>query len=155
VREALFSIWSDRLESARFLDLFAGSGAVGVEALSRGAAESVLVERSGRVLRDLAENCRFVDESVQWVRATLPERLTRDLLGGGLVDLVFADPPYAFQEWEELLVRLPPLLGENAAIAVEHSARQEVPQAVPGLRAHDRRAYGESVLTFYALEAAS
>lgn len=150
VREALFSIWADRVEGARFADLFAGSGAVGVEALSRGAVESVLIEKSGRVFRDLKENCGFVEKGARLVRAALPERLAPDLLAGGLVDLVFADPPYVFDDWERLLVRMPPLLREDAEVAVEHSARQEVPREVGGLRAHDRRVYGESALTFYA-----
>ena len=77
-REALFDIWAPRIAGSRFLDLFAGSGAVGIEALSRGAALSVAVERSAAVFRVLATNYETLIPDGQWYleRVTLPAGLS-------------------------------------------------------------------------------
>ncbi len=151
VREALFSIWSDRLAGARFLDLFAGSGGVGLEALSRGAQTVVLVERSASVLEALEENRTQVGPGARVVRGVLPGALGPKLLPAkGLFDLAFADPPYAFEGWNDLLSRLAPLLASEASTAIEHSVRRDVPETVGELEVTDRREYGESVLTFYS-----
>src|ERR671914_498164 len=93
VREALFSVLGDRLEGARVLDLYAGTGALGIEALSRGAAEATFVDRSAEATRTITANLdkTHLTDSARVVRGDV----VRFLRGpGDPVDLVFLDPPY-------------------------------------------------------------
>jgi 16S rRNA (guanine(966)-N(2))-methyltransferase RsmD len=155
VREALFSIWHDRVGGKRFLDLFAGSGAVGLEALSRGAREVVFVEKSSRVRKVLEGNCRaLTDRGWLVVTATLPKDLVT-LVPRGTFDLVFADPPYSFSSYSRLLFAVGSLLDPEGLFAVETSSRRAPPDAAGDLALLDSRRYGESRLTFYCSSRAS
>lgn len=181
VREALFSIWRERLDGCRFLDLFAGSGVVGLEAAGRGALSVVCVDQDVQAVRTIAANAGRLGEALlETRRLTLPVGLAAlaagagaggppargggtgpGLAGGagpgpgprlgaaGPFDLVFADPPYRFDAFEALLAALPPLLARDAEIAVEHSARRELPLTAGPLVRTDLRGYGESALAFY------
>jgi 16S rRNA (guanine966-N2)-methyltransferase len=151
VREALFSIWHDRLEACRFLDLFAGSGAVGLEAAGRGALRVVCVDQDPQAVRAIAANAAKLGEPLlETRRIALPEGLEPLAVeGGGPFDLVFADPPYRFDAFEPLLLALPPLLAAGAEIAVEHSSRRNLPLTAGSLVRTDLRRYGESALAFY------
>lgn len=151
-REALFDIWSTRLAGRRLLDLFAGSGAVGIEALSRGAAFCLAVERSASVARVLRANYENLLPEGAWRILTRP--LPGALGSAGLVrsapfDLVFADPPYAHTAWVELLAGLGPLLARGGEVALEHGRRNRPPEASGGLIRDAMRAYGETELSFY------
>ena len=146
VREALFSIWSDRLENARVLDLFAGSGVVGLEAVGRGALSAVAVDDNLRALKILEENAARVGQKLEVRRLTLPAGLSRLT---GPFDLVFADPPYAFDAYGELLAGVAPLLAPDGEVVVEHSSRREMPLEAGPLVRVDVRRYGESSLSFY------
>lgn len=149
VREALFSIWRDRLEGARVLDLFAGSGAVGLEALGRGALSAVAVDSNPRAVKIVEGNAGRVGlKALEIRRLTLPAGLNR-LADAGSFDLVFADPPYGFDAYEELLQGVVPLLAPDGEIAVEHSSRRELPVEVDRLTRVDVRRYGESAVSFY------
>lgn len=152
VREALFSIWREPLEEgARLLDLFAGSGAVGLEAAGRGALRVVCVEGNRRAFSALQGNRDRLGEAlVEIRRLDLPGGL-RELVAaeGGAFDLVFADPPYRFAAHAELLEGAAPLLAGQGEMAVEHSARVPLPEEVGGLIRVDQRRYGESALSFY------
>ena len=160
LREALFSIWQGEIEGARFLDLFAGAGAVGLEALGRGAARAVLVEGDPRTLRTLKENVATLG-----IEAERGTRLYRLRLPAGLAvlrereapfALVFVDPPYGFAEGAKLLAALPPLLVPGGAVAYEHAARDAPPAAPPALAFEETRCYGDSCLSFYrAIEIAA
>lgn len=150
LREALFNIWADRLESCRFLDLFAGSGAVGIEAASRGAARALLVEadRSGIAL--IKRNVqRAALAGVQELHARLPGDLARHLAAEERFDLVFADPPYGFAEFGPLLGAVEPFLAADGEVAVEHSWRDGEPATVDALQAVRSRRYGDSGLTIF------
>lgn len=148
LREALFDIWGGRLDGCRFLDLFAGSGAVGLEAASRGAASVRLVEGERRVLTVLARNRRRAGlEGVGELAARLPEELARRLPAGERFDLIFVDPPYGFAGLEAVLAGAAPRLAPGGEIAVEHGWREREAVAAPGLRVVDRRRYGDSGLT--------
>lgn len=151
VREALFSIWQDRLEGCRFLDLFAGSGAVGLEAAGRGALRVVCIDQDPQAVRAIAANAaKLGDPLLETRRLALPASLTQLAeQGGGAFDLVFADPPYRFDAFEPLLLALPPLLAAGAEIAIEHSSRRDLPLTVGPLVRTDLRRYGESALAFY------
>jgi len=92
VRGALFSIWGDEIEGSRFLDLYAGSGVVGLEAAGRGALEVICVDRNPRSLRTLAANCQtLADSKVEIRRLDLPLGLRGLIEGGRLFDLIL--PP--------------------------------------------------------------
>lgn len=150
VREALFSIWSDRLDGARVLDLFAGSGAVALEAVGRGALFGVAIEGDVRALAVIAANvAKLGERSVEVRRATLPSGLSGVVAAGELFDLVFADPPYRFDAYAGLLTAAAPLLAEAGEIAVEHSSRFELPTEVADLVRTGVRWYGETALSFY------
>lgn len=152
-REALFDLWGGRLRGSRFLDLFAGSGAVGLEALSRGAAACVAVERAGPAFETLRANYRRLAPPGTWrlERLSLPAGLGRRALAeGGPFDLIWADPPYDFACWQELLAGIAPLLAASGEAAVEHGRRNRPPEEAPGLSRRDRRAYGETEISFYS-----
>ncbi len=150
VRESLFSIWQARVPESRFLDLFAGSGAVGLEALSRGAAFVCFVEADARALRDLEHNAEDLPRpSWRPWRGRVPATLGQLAAEEAPFDLVFADPPYAFAEYERLIAAAEPLLAPGGELAVEHSARVDLPEEVGGLRRSDSRKYGETAIDFY------
>ena len=151
VREALFSIWSGRLDGARFLDLFAGSGVVALEALSRGALAALAVDDDPRAVKALEANAARLGERLLGIRRlALPGGLARLAeQGSGPFDLVFADPPYNFALYDELLQALPSLLAPDAEVAVEHSSRRDLPLEAGPLTRVDVRRYGESAVSFY------
>jgi 16S rRNA (guanine966-N2)-methyltransferase len=155
VREALFSIWRDPVAApgCRFLDLFAGSGVVGIEAASRGAFEVLCVDDDAAAVRLLAATAAALGERLVTVRRlTLPAGLARLAAAGvGRFDLVFADPPYRFDAHAALLTAVAPLLATDAEVAVEHSARHDLPLVAGPLVRTGARRYGESALSFYRL----
>jgi 16S rRNA (guanine966-N2)-methyltransferase len=149
VREALFSIWSDRLEGARVLDLFAGSGVVGLEAIGRGALSVLAVEEDLAAIKILESNAAKLGEKLLEIRRlTLPGGLAC-LESAGPFDLVYADPPYNFNAYETLLAGVVPLLAGEAEVVVEHSSRRDLAVEVGPLVRLDVRRYGESSLSFY------
>jgi 16S rRNA (guanine966-N2)-methyltransferase len=151
VREALFSIWDDRLDGARVLDLFAGSGVVGLEAAGRGALTVLCIDEDLRAVKTLEANVSRLGETlVEIRRLTLPLGLGRLAAEGvGPFDLVYVDPPYNFHAYEEVLAGLVALLAADAEVAVEHSSRRSLPVEVGGLVRVDSRRYGESAVSFY------
>jgi len=151
VREALFSIWGDRLAGARVLDLFAGSGAVALEAAGRGAFTVLCVDDDLRAVKTLEANAgRLGEKLVEIRRLTLPAGLARLAAEGvGPFDLVYADPPYTFNLYAEVLAAVVPLLAAEAEVAVEHSSRRSLPLEAGALVRTDSRCYGESAVSFY------
>jgi len=153
LREALFDIWQDRIAGARFLDLFAGSGAVGLEAFSRGADSVVFVESDREASRRLRSVCaELAPDTSTVIQANLPEELDRvkRTVGSGF-DLIFADPPYDFDAYGELLASLADSLEMGGEVAVEHSVRMELPGSPEGLTRQTIRDYGENRISFYAV----
>ncbi|GLY04905.1 MULTISPECIES: 16S rRNA (guanine(966)-N(2))-methyltransferase RsmD [Actinoplanes] len=155
VREAFFSSLETLTEisGARFADLYAGSGAVGLEALSRGAAHTLLVEsdaKAARVIRDniatlrVGPSARLATGKVLQVLAGPPD--------GGPYDVVFADPPYALgsdeiQSLQEQLV-INGWLAEDAVVIFERSKRTGPMTWVDGLEEERTRRYGETTLWY-------
>ncbi|MFI5491020.1 16S rRNA (guanine(966)-N(2))-methyltransferase RsmD [Actinoplanes sp. NPDC051859] len=159
VREAYFSALGTMtdLEGARFADLYAGSGAIGLEALSRGAAYALLVEADGKAARAIRDNivalkvgndARLVTGKVAQLLAAPPE--------GGPYDVIFADPPYAVTDDEVAEVQQALVengwLAEDAVVTFERSSRTAVrgePLAwVDGITADRSRRYGETTLWY-------
>lgn len=155
VREALFSALESafEFEGARVLDLYAGSGALGFESLSRGAESLTLVEKSGSVCRIARSNMAALRPAIgQDAQVTIIESATRSWLAsaGGEFDLVFMDPPYELSntDCEEDLALLIPHLSEGALVVVERSTRSGDLALPEGLQLWRRRDYGDTALHF-------
>ena len=150
LRETLFDILGPRVEGARVLDGCAGTGAVGLEALSRGAAHAVLVDRDPRavaLIRRNAEACGFADRCTVR-RAALPGAFRR--LAPGAFDLILLDPPYDAPDVGPMLAAAAARLGPDGRLVMEHARRLE-PPAPPALEAQRSVRAGDSALRFYAL----
>lgn len=152
VREALFGILGSSIQGVRFLDLYAGSGAVGIEALSRGSAEVVFLEQDPSCLRVLRENLAIAGLGSQRVIAgdvlrVLP-RLVRQ--GEGF-DIIFLDPPYGAGLAGRTLemVSLGDLLRPRGLVIVEHFAKERLPPQVGRLQRLRENKHGQTMLTFY------
>ena len=145
VREALFSMLGD-VSGARVLDLFAGSGALGIEALSRGAKSAVFVERDQQALAALRRNLEAVGADADVRRQDVVRFLAR---GEGKFDLVFCDPPYdvAPHVAAPLSEALPALLEEDARIVTESDKRN--PLALP-LPLVVERSYGDTRIAIHS-----
>lgn len=153
VREAIFNILGPPHDAA-VLDLFAGTGALGIEALSRGAARAVFVEKGHRACEALRRNLRELKLAERAaivpldVRAALPKLA----LAGERFDWVFLDPPYAEGDTTaEILGGLADgdVLSPAGVIVVEHDKRHRPPESAGGLFRTDHRSYGDTELTFY------
>ena len=151
LREALFDIWQGRVAGSRFLDLFAGTGAVGLEALSRGAKLVVFVESDREAVRRLQRACQeLAPDSTTVCQADLPAQIGRvHRLMDRPFDLIFADPPYAYAGYEALLASLDEMLAGGGEVAIEHSIRTELPESAGGLVRQATRDYGENRITFF------
>ena len=145
VREALFSILGD-VHGMRVLDLFAGSGALGIEALSRGAAEAVFVDADARAVAAIRRNLDAVDGQAPVHRRDALAFLGR--MRGAGYDLVFVDPPYdlARRLAAPLSKRLPALLTENGRIVTESDKRSPLRLDLPLVL---ERAYGDTLIAVH------
>jgi 16S rRNA (guanine966-N2)-methyltransferase len=148
VKEALFSSLQPSLPGARVLDLYAGSGALGLEALSRGAVQATFVERANASLTALRRNIELVGLPGATVVSDDAARALRGELPGGPFDLVLADPPYRLPKAQlaELLARLVGHLAPGATVIVERAARDGAPPWPAELRPGDPRRYGDTAL---------
>ena len=150
VREALFSIWGERLAGATLLDLFAGSGAVAIEAISRGALSTTLVESNRSVVAALERNVAPLPRGSYRLLALPAERALAELARqAARFDLVFADPPYSWVPDAGFLAACSLLLRSGGVLTIEHSARSALPASAGDLVRTDSRWYGESALAFY------
>ncbi|MBJ7353594.1 MAG: 16S rRNA (guanine(966)-N(2))-methyltransferase RsmD [Thermoleophilaceae bacterium] len=150
VREALFSILGP-IDDARVLDLFAGTGAVGIEAVSRGAAEAVLVERDRRMAsvieRNLSELLGAGDERATLVRGDA----LKYLAGATGFDLVFVDPPYAQAAALEpkLAALLPAALAPGATVVTESDRRSPLDLSGSQLSTRSEHIYGDTLIRVF------
>lgn len=152
VREALFGILFD-VEGFAVLDLFAGSGGIGLEALSRGASRAVFAEQDRTAVRCLAENLANLREEEQGeIRAQRALAVVKALIReGGRFDLIYADPPWdrAVELMNEILPKAPLLLTDEGRFVLEHRAVDPAPEPPAGLTLADQRRYGDTALSFY------
>jgi 16S rRNA (guanine(966)-N(2))-methyltransferase RsmD len=148
VREALFSILGDRVAGARVLDLFAGSGALGIEALSRGAAEATFVDSSPAAIKALRANLEALGVDAEVRRADARVFLRGASRAGHHYDLVFLDPPYRLAErlGRELSEALPAVLAPGG-LAVSESDRRSVLHL--DMTPIDERRYGDTVIRIH------
>lgn len=153
VRESLFGALEsmDAIDGARALDLYAGSGALGLEALSRGAAAVDLVERSRPAAAVVRRNAAVVVGAVGHAAARVHESAVHPFLGrtGGPWDLVFTDPPYDLDDAAMTadLVALAPLLSADAVVVIERGKRATAPDvAAAGLEVFREKIYGDTAV---------
>ena len=157
VKQALFGILEPELEEAAILDLFAGSGAGGIEALSRGAASAVFVERDAGAVRVIAENLRRTGleagakivrrDALAWLAAAAREL---DDGGGTRFDVVLVDPPYADAvSLVRVLEVVGPVVREGGVVVSKHFWRDAPPAGIGLLASERERRFGETALTFY------
>ena len=135
VRETLFNWLVPMLPGARVLDLFAGSGALGLEAISRGASEAFVVERDPALVQSLRQACERLraEAAVQVIQADALRWLRLPV--HGRFDLVFLDPPFDAGLWREALALLPPWLADDAWLYLESPAAADVTPG-PGWSLH-------------------
>ena len=151
VRENVFNIVALWVEGARVLDLYAGSGAMGLEALSRGAQAVVFVEADADAVRAIERNLdRLRLTSATVVRLGVTTGLAQEAAAGRKYDLVLADPPYAMTDYDTLARYLPRVLAEDGLLVLESAAKTE--PELPGLAVRTTRRYGSTRVTVFEHE---
>ena len=147
LRETLFNVLGDSIVGARVLDAFAGTGAIGIEALSRGAVHATFVESDPRVIRVLSENVRAcgVADACAIIRADFL-RLRRS---AGHFELTLLDPPYDIDDLAAVLDVAAATVAPNGRLVLEHSRRRASPEAAGPLSRTRVLVAGDSALSFY------
>lgn len=154
VREAVFNIIQKEIPDARFLDLFAGTGAVGIEAASRGAAEVVLVEISKKRcarIKDAVTSFKVRDQ----VTVVCGDALVfLKKCEKGRYDIIFADPPYHYEKLHEVIeiIYNNNILGKEGFLLVEHSSKREMPGLIGDLELVKEYPYGDTMISRYGRE---
>jgi len=159
VKEALFSILSDKVQGSLALDLFAGSGALGIEALSRGSAGCIFVESDRRAVAAIEKNLQKTNfqAKAEILKSSASEALDRLFTRGQRFDLIFLDPPYRIRhtELKEILEKLSSkkLIKPAGKVVLEHSSKINIIEILElvGLCADSCKKYGDTCLTFYSL----
>ena len=147
MRESLFAILGE-LTGVSFLDLFSGSGLVGIEAYSRGARPVVLVERDAGKRRTIAANLAGLDPLPRVIVAPVERFLARNRTA---FDLVYLDPPFAYRHKRDLLQRVATgrSVSRGSRVVIHAPDAESMPERVGGLRRIEERGYGGSRLSFY------
>jgi len=153
-REAVFNIIRQRVPESAVLDLYAGSGAFGIEALSRGAQSALFVDNNIKCMKAIKNNLLVLGD-----RPNLAELLKYDSvkaisrLGkeGRRFDIVFLDPPYYGKSARNCLINIDAcdILSPRGIVIAEHFKKDEIPEETPLLRRFERRKYGDTAISFY------
>ena len=150
VKEALFSILTEEINGARFLDIFAGSGAIGVEALSRGALFTVFIDENRDSIKTIRENIRRlgIKDNYDILAGDFESSLKR--LNGDF-NIIFADPPYAFKDYDLLFKSIfeLKLLNEKGLLIIEHRKNIDLSQEVYGFTKVKCKRYGTASMSIY------
>ena len=151
VRAAVFNVWQGTIEGCHWLDLCAGSGAMGAEALCRGAAIATGIEQSAKAVKIIRENWQGLAQPEQRIQVIKGDVLTvLAKLQGQRFDRIYFDPPYQSDRYQPVLetVRTLALLAPTGEMAVEHDSRRqlECPETWEVRRA---KVYGNTAVTFY------
>lgn len=152
VRGALFNIWQGRIAGCRWLDLCAGSGAMGAEALCRGAEVVIGIEQYGKACRIIRQNWQAIArgcQSFQILRGNVVKVLPK--LAEESFDCIYFDPPYASDLYQDVLEAIAQLnlLTPTGEIAVEHDSQFWQAEAIAGLTLVRQKHYGNTALSFY------
>jgi 16S rRNA (guanine966-N2)-methyltransferase len=158
LRETLFNVLAPRIEDAVFLDLYAGSGAVGIEALSRGAREAIFVEQADAPMKAIRTNLAKLGIQGRYAlelrsAAAALKRLAEQ---GRIADIVFLDPPYAAADEYTLVLGLlggacSSVLASHAIVVAEHEKRRDLDQRFGSLARYRVLRQGDAALSFYEI----
>ncbi len=150
IRNALFNILGDKVRDAQVLDAFAGTGALGIEAVSRGAKHATFIERDGKAHKTIVANITTlgIEDKVKVVKAPVASWVTT--YDGELFDVIFVDPPYHDMQFSTV-TKLMGLLKPGALMVLSQPGRDECPTK-PGVVVVDNRSYGDATLVFFRLE---
>lgn len=159
VKEAMFSMIGPYFEGGAALDLFAGTGGLGIEALSRGMDQAVFVDMEQKSIDTVRANLKAakVEEQAEVYRNEAGRALSALEKRGRSFDLVFLDPPYRLKHGDELMLAMVQkgLLRQDAVIVLEHESGYEYPEDIPGFHRTRQAVYGETTVSIYKYEAAS
>jgi 16S rRNA (guanine966-N2)-methyltransferase len=149
VRQALFNILAERVDRANFLDIFAGSGLVGLEALSRGAQTLVSIEENRKMARSIEQSLEQLGFTGNVYCSDFRQVLPKLPQGG--FQIIFADPPYKTPFGRLVVERIDALglLAPDGLLVLEHLRDYQLPAELTMLQAVDTRHYGQSCLTFF------
>jgi 16S rRNA (guanine966-N2)-methyltransferase len=157
LRETLFNILGPRVEGSCFLDLFAGTGAVGIEAISRGAVSAVFVENhpaAARLIRENLASLEIKSEARIIATAAAPALAKLQKERATVFDFIFLDPPYANKNDYELTLdslAASPLVSESSILIAEHSKKSPLAKCIGGLEQFRLLTQGDATLSFYRL----
>ncbi|WP_019504860.1 16S rRNA (guanine(966)-N(2))-methyltransferase RsmD [Pleurocapsa sp. PCC 7319] len=154
VREALFNIWREQIEGSSWLDLCAGNGSMGAEALCRGARKVVGIEKYGKACQMIEQNWQRIVQSEQSCQVLQGDVLVKlKSLAGQQFDWIYFDPPYDSYLYLPVLKAIAALklVTTEGAIAVEHNPQLWQAKEVSGLEIYRTKSYGNTTLSFYAL----
>jgi 16S rRNA (guanine966-N2)-methyltransferase len=152
IKESIFNILAGGFTGKRVLDLFAGSGALGIEALSRGADRAVFVDQAKAALASIGRNIRDLglEEQARVIQWNILGNLNCLLSPPETFDMVFMDPPYDTHAVSRALTALMACrtLAPGARIVIEHSTREPLTHPMPGLALSDQRRFGKTLVSF-------
>ena len=156
VREAIFNIVQTEIDHALFLDLYAGTGAVGLEALSRGAEKVFFVENShirSKAIMDYIHKLGL-DDRASVYQEEAEAFLKRAMRTGIKFDIIFVDPPYMSGEIDKVLPSIGEcnILKDDGCILVEHSSKIALPESIQNIKPARNYRYGDTILTLYRKE---
>lgn len=153
IKESIFNIIGPFFDGGIVLDLFAGSGGLGIEALSRGADKAIFVEKDGRAFQTLQENikkCRY-DQVTELFKADA-NRAVKGLLKREIeIDYLFIDPPYQKSDYYDLVLKLVDggKIAENAIILCEHTSELSLPESYGSFTLQREEKYGNTIISIY------
>jgi 16S rRNA (guanine(966)-N(2))-methyltransferase RsmD len=152
VRAAIFNIWQGRMEGCRWLDLCAGSGAMGAEALCRGATLVLGIEQSSRACTIIEQNWQKIaqpGQTFQIMRGNVQSQLIK--LAGQQFDYIYLDPPYASEIYDPIIAAIAryQLLAHAGELAVEHAPQRLLNVDAPELERCREKQYGQTAITFF------
>lgn len=157
VRETIFNVLGQTCDGLTVLDLYAGTGALGLEAVSRGAIKAVLVDR-GREALELcklnATTLKLIDR-VEIIAADAQAAIANLARQHKVFELVFADPPYNHQVGQTLLHALMPVVSDDGVAVIETGRDEVMPESVAGFTRIDQRTFGTTTVSIFRLTARS
>ncbi|MGE5632917.1 MAG: 16S rRNA (guanine(966)-N(2))-methyltransferase RsmD [Caulobacteraceae bacterium] len=155
VKESLFNILSSDIIESKFLDLFGGTGGVGIEALSRGASHVVFIDssiKSIKVLRKNLENLNIID-NIEVYNTDYLTAISKLYKNNKKFNIIFIDPPYSTGIAQKALLEISRncILDEPGIIIIEHDAKDDMPETAGKLNKYRSKQYGNTKLSFYTL----
>jgi 16S rRNA (guanine(966)-N(2))-methyltransferase RsmD len=159
VKEALFDILREKVYGSYFLDLYAGTGGIGIEALSRGARKVIFVESNTNLIKTLRKNISFLgfENKAEVIAMDAGAFLKKSIDNGEGFDIIFLDPPYHTEEIDRIFKVLSGgnILSQNGILVAEHFKKKRLPEEVGPLRLLKEYRYGDTVLTLFKIQSAA